>query len=112
MSSAVRKRVFEVYVNTSGSDTPWTSILSNQVLHYQISHIRKCASSEDSDQPVHFVQSDQNLHWTYFGIDKDAKFLHTDNKNDQTARMCRLILVFVRRTSEDMFPLVSAQMIL
>ena len=28
-----------------------------------------------------FVQCDQNLHWAYFCVANDAKFLHVDNKN-------------------------------
>ena len=36
-----------------------------------------------------FAQSDQNLHWAYFGY---KKMLHADNEDsDQTARMRRLI---------------------
>ena len=39
-----------------------------------------------------------------FWITKDAKFLHAGNEgSDQTARMRRLIWVFVARPSEGMF---------
>ena len=50
-----------------------------------------------------FAQSDQNPYCAYivFWIAKDAKFLHVYNEDsDQTARMRRLIWVFVGRTSK------------
>ena len=46
-----------------------------------------------------FAQADQNLHWTHFGIAKDTRFLHADYEHsDLTARMCRMIWIFVGRT--------------
>ena len=46
------------------------------------------ARSEDSDQNLHLVQF----------VTKNAKFLHADNEgSDQTARMHRLVWVFVGR---------------
>ena len=48
-----------------------------------------------------FAQSDQNLHWLYFWIGKDVKFLHADNKDsDQTAQTCRLNCVFIGSTCQ------------
>ena len=44
--------------------------------------MRKCTyrhlAREDSGQ---HVQSDPNLHWMYFWIAKDAKFLHKDGED-------------------------------
>ena len=56
-----------------------------------------CALGEYSDQPAHFHWSESSL--CAFWTAKDANFLHADNEDsDQTARMRRLIWVFVGRT--------------
>ena len=45
-----------------------------------------------------FALTDQNLYWVHFVIVKDAKFLYAGNEDsNQTARMRRLIWVFVWR---------------
>ena len=45
-----------------------------------------------------FAQSDQNLHWAYFGYSRMQRFYMRKKDTDQTPRMRRLICVFIRRT--------------
>ena len=81
-------------------------ILSQQLLHRSNiiraataeNVLRKCAPSEDSDQPAHSRSLIRNFTGRIFLTAKNAKFLHADNEDsDQPAHPHRLIWVFVGR---------------
>ena len=65
----------------------------------QETYLWTSALREDSDQPAHLCSLIRI--WAHFGIVKDGMFLHVDNEDsNQTARMRRLIWVFVGRTCQ------------
>ena len=63
-------------------------------------HIRTCESSEDSDQPAHSRSRTRIFAWQILDNEGCKVSLYGQEDSDQSARMRRLIWVFVRRACQ------------
>ena len=110
-----------IRVNALFNDQSFNDTLTNEIVSFeqlgpdkydpqrQERTLGQCASSDDSDQPVHSaVWSESSLGAL---LAKGAKFLHADNKDsDQIARVRRMIWVCVWLTSKCPFSHIAFYM--